>query len=42
VRVASLLGHTPEICARTYAHWIDDTDSTPAEILERARERQVR
>lgn len=42
VRVAALLGHTPLICARTYAHWIDDDSSEAAEMIERARQGEGR
>lgn len=42
VRVAALLGHSPQVCASTYAHWIDTADDHAAEILERSRAAQVR
>ena len=37
VRVAALCGHTVDVCARTYAHWIGGVDSEAAQVLERAR-----
>ena len=36
-RVAALCGHTVNVCARTYAHWIGDVDHGAIEILEPAR-----
>jgi integrase len=38
VKVAALLGHTPAVCAATYAHFIDDNDDSAAAIIERARQ----
>ena len=37
-RVAALCGHTVNVCARTYAHWIGDVDHGAIEILERSRQ----
>lgn len=37
VRVAALCGHTVDVCARTYAHWIGGVDSEAAQVLERSR-----
>lgn len=36
VRVAALCGHTVDVCARTYAHWIGGVDSEAAQVLEHA------
>lgn len=37
VQVAALLGHSPQVCAATYAHWLEQVDDHAADVLERSR-----